>query len=259
MKRSFNAVDVGPLEHAALQYGARIEGMSNDIWRGKSPEEFAVAYAFWVFKKGYRYLATLPEGAVYVPHFVREKISVKGLNILSTEKDSEFASLFPWRPIVRDLLLHSPASYEPEVLVNILRKLRIFTRRDEAFAELSQSLQERGAFDATKQFIKEGLAFAMPLDWGRNIDSRQLVSNAAAQGLTALSGQWKLLELFIKGIRCERIKYQFPEISEHVALLPQTVRRVLYRNTVNALMRDHREALQKFFDARGWDYNLSNC
>jgi Fe-S-cluster containining protein len=76
----------------------KIDEHSADRLNGKwapTPDEYAAAYIFWAFVKGYRYAASLTSQHVYAYHWLREKAMKVDIEFKRLD-DEYLRRLFPW-------------------------------------------------------------------------------------------------------------------------------------------------------------------
>jgi hypothetical protein len=246
-------------------------------------KDFPIAYAYWTFVKGYRYVLDLPKRPAYVFHWLREDACIQGVTSTSTEDSvPALTNLFPWGPVLNEVLRLLPElATADEELYQIMVKLRSFTREN-AFL-LSPSLanvenspspftqmqlasgtalrQAWHTYDelhaATTRFLSASFESALPFKWERHIVLSTIVTKVISDHIVVWLPGLKTFVALIKGsisVALDNLPDFKAELYSEPNFVQRTVRMQRYRATADDVLKEPRvrTAVESFHAAKGW-------
>jgi hypothetical protein len=89
--------------------------------------EYALAFGFWGFIKGFRYSAGLPENHVYAVHWLRDSAITAGTVVCSTTESEDYRRLFPWGVFLNALPEWTAVALGGDEMTDLILKLRKYT------------------------------------------------------------------------------------------------------------------------------------
>ncbi len=236
----------------------RLSEIAREHWGNRPVLDFQMAWGYWNFVKGYRYVLKIPDRGAYVCHWVREDVCTKGVSFTAVRGDNNLLKgLFPWGAILSELVTWPDLVHSPEEIFSIIMKLREYTKRN--FHQLTAL--EDDALSRTDMlrrnavaFLQAALASIAPPGWERHINDKRLeeaVDTQLALAPLGLSPKWEELRkpfgILMSLTDCSTTS---PSRIEAVIRIDR------YREHSHHFVLRHKEKLERFWMDRGWLSNV---
>jgi hypothetical protein len=217
--------------------------------------DYALAYGFWGFVKGFGISATLPENNVYAAHWLREKAVTAGVNVESSVTDGRsYQQLFPWGVFLNSVPEWTSSPLTEDEMVLLMLGLREYTTKE--LCQLDSSVVEKGNIDFPRfrEFVIEGLRRALPTGKFSRVNCEWAVSLLAVSLPRLAMPDHPFLALLTSALSAITLKLTVPDswletVDESVHRIVRTLR---YRRSKLKLFLEHETAIQSFCEAKGW-------
>lgn len=213
-----------------------------------------MAWGYWNFLKGYRYVLKIPARAAYVCHWLREDVCTEDVPYVTVAGNHDLLKgLFPWGAVLAELATWPDIVHSPGEIYTIIMKLREYTKRnlhrltpleDDTLSRLD--VLRRNAVD----FLQAALALIGPPGWERHIKGKRIeeaVDTLLALGPLGLNPQWKELR------KPFEIVMAAPDHRKKTPSRAETVIRIdRYREEAHHFVLCYQDKFEEFWQERGW-------
>ena len=234
--------------------GVRADARSRRAVGGMDDTEYAMAYGFWGFVKGFRYSAGLPENNVYAVHWLRDKAITAGSVVHSTTESKDYRRLFPWGVFLNTLPELNSLALGGDEVTDLILNLRKYTSNE--LDKLSSTVEVRGAVDyrRLRDFVRQGLRQSLPLRKLDLINSDWVVRLLVLSFARHLFNTNPVIALLAGEISAQTLRIGLPGhwLEAGDLRIERVIRRLRYPLSTLRLFREHETALESFCAVRGW-------
>lgn len=234
--------------------GIRADARSRREIGAMDDTEYALAYGFRGFIKGFRYSAGLPDNNVYAVHWLRDKAITAGVVVHSTTESTDYRRLFPWGVFLNTLPELNSVAFGADEVTDLILNLRKYTSNQ--LDQLPSAVKIRGAIDYSRMrdFVRQGLRESLPLRKLDLIDSDWVVRLLVLSFARHVFKADPVVALLAGEVSAQTLRIKLPDrwLEAGDLRIDRVIRRLRYPLSTLRLFREHETALESFCAARGW-------